>query len=102
MLHYKLQIGCLVILCYVAFVYLREVRLYRQKLKKTYFGELLMLAIVSLVLDMATVYTVNHLETVPSWVNAVLHALFLSSIDAVIFFFCLYILKIAGSLPRTT
>ncbi|MBQ7360189.1 MAG: hypothetical protein IJW63_08850 [Lachnospiraceae bacterium] len=55
MLHYKLQIGCLLILCYVAFVYLREVRLYRQNLKKTYFGEILVLGIGTLVLDMAAV-----------------------------------------------
>lgn len=101
MLHYKLQFGCLVILCYIAFIYLREVKIYKQKLRKSYFDELVLLGIVAVLLDMATVYTVNHLNTVPELLNQVLHALFLTSIDVVIFVLCLYILNIAGAMPKT-
>lgn len=42
----KLQIGCLVVLLYVAFVYLRDSR----KFRETYFGELVMLGIISVFL----------------------------------------------------
>ena len=101
MLHYKLQLGCLVILLYLSFIYLKEARIYKQRVKKSYFGKLLFLGIIALVLDMATVYSVNHLDTVPLLLNQILHALFLSCIDVIIFALCLYILNIAGAMPRT-
>lgn len=100
MLHYKLQIGCLFILLYIGYTYLKEAKMYKQK-RKHYFQLLLLIGIIALFLDMATVYSVNHLSAVPLVLNHVLHALFLSCIDLIIFMLCQYILNIAGAIPNT-
>ena len=99
MLHYKLQFGCLIILLYIGFTYLREARIYRQRIKH-YFQLLLGTGIIAILLDMATVYSVNHLDTVPPILNQILHAFFLSSIDLIIFMLCQYVLNIAGAIPK--
>ena len=83
--HCRLQIGCLIVLLYVGYVYLRECRKFQKKLENTAFDELLLLGIFSIVTDGATAYTVNHLDTVPPMVNTVLHAAFLVGLDLVIF-----------------
>lgn len=98
--HIKLQLGCLIVLLYIALIYFREHKVYNQSLNKTFFDELLMLGIVSVALDGITAYTVNHLDTVPLWLNQLLHALFLIGLDSVIFALCLYILHIAGVYPK--
>lgn len=43
--------------------------------------------LVHLALDGCTVYTVNHLDTVPMLLNGALHRLFLGSMAAVIYLF---------------
>ncbi|MBO4980390.1 MAG: HD domain-containing protein [Lachnospiraceae bacterium] len=96
----RLQIGCLAVLLYIAFIYFRECKRYHRKLKDTMFDELLLLGIVSVTLDGATAYTVNHLETVNQILNRVLHALFLAGLDAVIFVLFLYMLFITGAFPQ--
>lgn len=95
-----MQIGCLMILFYIAFIYLRECKNYHQALKHTFFDELLLLGIFSVIFDGVTAYTVNHLEAVPDVFNRILHALFLGSIDAVIFVLFLYMLYMTGAYPR--
>ena len=98
--HVRLQIGCLVILVYIAFVYLRECRKYHRSLKETFFDELLILGIVSVILDGATAFTVNNRDIVHPIINTVLHALFLIGLDTVIFALFLYMLHITGSYPK--
>lgn len=99
--HCKLQIGCLIILLYIAFIYIREYKKHGRNLKETLFDELLALGITSLLLDGATAYTVNNLDIVPPVLNMVLHALFLISLDTVIFVFFLYMLFITGAYPKS-
>lgn len=99
--HIKLQAGCLIILLYIAFSYFRERRIYKQKQQGTLFVIILTLAIASVILDGATAYTVNHLDTVNPVLNIVLHGLFLLSLDSVIFAMCLYMLFITDTFPRT-
>lgn len=94
----KLQIGCLAVLLYIAFIYLREGRAYH--LKNPLFSKLLLLGILSVILDGATAYTVNHLDLVSTILNAALHALFLISLDSVIFALFLYTLRITGAYPK--
>lgn len=60
MLHIKLQLGCLIVLSYVAFIYLKEYKNNYGKLKDTPFDDLLILGITSVILDGATAYTVNN------------------------------------------
>ena len=76
MSHIKLQLGCLAVLLYIAFIYFRECRQYKIRVNQRLFDELLLLGIVSVLLDGATAYTVNHLDTVPPVLNMALHALF--------------------------
>lgn len=97
--HTKLQIGCLTILCYIAYIYFKQCRLYRQSLEKSRFGAILILGMVEVCLDGVTAYTVNHLDTVPDAVNRILHGLFLASLDSVIFALCIYMLIITGAYP---
>lgn len=98
--HCKLQIGCLVVLFYVVFIYWRERKNYNLKQKKNLFDKMLLLGIISIILDASTSYTVNHLDTVNLLLNRMLHALFLISLDSVIFILCLYMLFITGDYPK--
>ena len=96
----KLQIGCLIILLYVAFIYIREAKRFNHKMNQSFFDELLSMGIISIILDAVTVYTVNNLETVNPVLNRILHALFFLSIDMVVFGTFLYMLNITDLFPR--
>ncbi len=95
-----MQIGCLLVLLYITFIYLRECKKHNRKFNETPFNAMLGLGIASVLLDGATAYTVNHLDTVPPVLNMILHALFLISIDSVIFVLFLYMLFITGAYPK--
>lgn len=97
----KLQIGCLVVVLYIAIVFLRGCRRYHRKPFDTPFGFVLVLSIISLVFDGLTAYTVNHLDTVNDTLNRIFHAIFLGSLDAVIFSFFMYMLYITGAFPKS-
>ncbi len=96
----KLQLGCLIVLLYVAFIYYRQCRKYHYRLRESLYDELLVLGTISVILDGATAYTVNHLEQIPEIVNKILHALFLVSLDSVIFVLFLYMLIMTGVFPK--
>lgn len=98
--HIRLQLGCLAVLVYIAFVYLSECKKYHRSLKETLFDELLILGIISVILDGATAFTVNNRDIVNPVLNTVLHALFLISLDTVIFGLFLYMLHVTGSYPK--
>lgn len=97
----KLQIGCLVVMLYIAFVYLRERRKHYGKTKPTLFDGLLTLSILSVIFDGLTAYTVNNSGMVDSALNTALHALFLISLDSVIFVVFLYMMSITDAYPKT-
>lgn len=99
--HIRLQASCLVVLIYIAFIYLNECRIYRRGIGDAPFFRLLVLGFVSVILDGATAFTVNHREAIPTVVNDILHALFLLSIDLVIFALFLYMLHITGTFPES-
>ena len=98
--HCKLQIGCLIILMYIAFIYLRECRKYKIKLRETFFDEMILIGMISVFLDGVTAFTVNHLDLVNPLLNRILHMLFLISLDTVIFMLFLYMLFITGAFPK--
>ena len=64
-------------------------RLHRRRARQAL--GLLVAVLVHLALDGCTVYTVNHLDTVPMLLNGALHRLFLGSMAAVIYLFYQYI-----------
>jgi len=96
----KMQVACIAVLLYIAFIYLRECKIYKQDLKNTLFDELLMLGIGCVIVDAITAYTVNHLDTIPPVINKFFHMMFLIGVDAVIFVLCLYMFYITGAQPR--
>ena len=96
----KLQTGCLLVVAYIAFLYVRERRRYEKKLRPTPFDGLLALGILSLTLDGVTAWTVNHLDTVPAMLNRVLHLLFFISLDSIVFLLFLYFLVSTEGLPK--
>ena len=100
MLDSKLQIGCTVVLLYIMFVYYRERIRYGLRRRMRIFDALMAVGLVTLVLDGATAYTVNHPQAVSPALNLALHGAFLVGIDAVVFVEFLYILDMVRGLPR--
>lgn len=89
LLYIRLQIGCFAVLIYIA------ISFFSVKRRKTYvhnlFSVIIISSICNLVFDMSTVYTVNHLETVPDFLNHLLHIFFVGSTALVIFCTYLYV-----------
>lgn len=98
--YFKLQTGCMILVLYVAFIYIREKREYHPQKKEQFFEGLLGLGIISILLDGLTAYTVNHLEQIPVFVNGFLHMCFLLSLDALVFMMFLYMLDITKGIPK--
>ena len=96
----KVQLGCLLIVSYIVFIYKRECKKYHKKLSSSIFDELMVLGIVSIALDGITAVTVNHLDVVNITLNRILHLLFLLSIDTVIYMMFGYMVKMTGLLPQ--
>lgn len=85
----RMEIALLLVLTFVAYIYFSAGRKQAQ-LHKT-FSVLLITMLVHLVFDAATIYTVNHLNTVPEPVNDILHRLFIGSMVFVVYLFYQYI-----------
>lgn len=96
----KLQIGCLLIIFYLAFIYYKERKRFRISDGITLYDILLGEGIWCLLLDGITACTVNHQELVHPTVNLVLHGLFLTSIDILIFLMLLYMLDATEGLEE--
>ena len=98
--HCKLQIGCMMIILYILLMYQKECRRYRRKHRFSIFDAMLAVGIVSVLFDILTAYTVNHLDTVNDTVNLLLHAGFLLSLDFFIFRLFVYMLSITAGIPK--
>ena len=85
----RMEIALFLVLVFVAYIYFSAEK-EQAALHKTFAG-LLVCALVHLVLDGITVYTVNHLDTVPQLLNDAVHRLFLGSMVLVIYLFYQYI-----------
>ena len=91
MLHYKLQIGCMVIVLLVFVLYFRERHQQKNMKRMKCFERLLIFSFVYFILDIVTVYTVNHPDTVPVALNNALHLLYLWVIDRCLLDVFLYV-----------
>lgn len=96
----KLQLGCMLVLLYIAFVYYKEIRRFHQQHKLTVFDRMLIVGIVEVLFDGLTAYTVNHLETTARWANQLFHLIFLLSLDLFIFVLFIYMISITTGLPK--
>ncbi|MBO5165601.1 MAG: response regulator [Lachnospiraceae bacterium] len=80
----RMEMACFFVVAFMAIVYFSAKR-ERTRLHKI-FSTFLLLSMVHLLLDAATIYTVNRLEEIPGWVNDILHRLF---IGTMVILFCL-------------
>ena len=85
----RMEIALFLVVAFVAYLYFTTEK-EQTALHKTFAG-LLVTVLVHLVLDGITVYTVNHLDTVPGILNDAVHRLFLGSMVLVIYLFYQYI-----------
>ena len=85
----RMEIALFLVLGYVAYMYFTAEK--QHGLLHRIFSVLLVVMLVHLALDGATIYTVNHLDTVPRPLNDAVHRLFLGSMVLVIFLFYQYI-----------
>lgn len=97
----KLQIGCILIVLYVAFIYYHERHEYKIRQKEPIFELLLYAGIFGIAFDGLTAYTVNHLAKIPAIANTIFHACFLCSLDAIVFLIFMYILDITRGIPKS-
>ena len=85
----RMELALFLVLAFVAYVYFSAEK-ERTALHRT-FSVLLVTVLVHLLLDGATVYTVNHPDTVPGLLNEILHRLFIGSMVLVVYLFYQYI-----------
>ena len=100
MQYYKLQMGCMMILLYIAFLYWKERGKYHKKHKLRIFDYLLVVGIISVLFDGITAHTVNHPDVVAPMVNMICHMFFLLSLDTLIFLLFLYMRAITEGIPK--
>lgn len=99
--HFKLQLGCLLVVLYVTFIYFLEKKSYRIKKREPVFESLLAVGILTIIFDGITAYTVNHLENVQPFLNGIFHLCFLCGLDSIVYLMFLYILEISREKPKS-
>ncbi|MGM9592894.1 MAG: sensor histidine kinase [Candidatus Onthomonas sp.] len=85
----RMEIALFLVLAFVAFVYFSAGRKH-SPLHKT-FSVLLIAMLVHLAFDAATIYTVNHLDTIPLLLNDILHRFFIGTMVLIVYLFYQYI-----------
>lgn len=85
----RMEISLILILAFVAYIYYSAGRKHTS-LHQT-FSMLLITVLVHLTFDAATIYTVNHLDTVPVLLNDILHRFFIGTMVFVVYLFYQYI-----------
>lgn len=85
----RMEIALILVLFFIACMYFSAERPHTL-LHKT-FSVLLITVIVHLIFDAATIYTVNHLDSVPAILNMILHRMFIGTMALVVYLFYQYI-----------
>ncbi|MGN0315884.1 MAG: sensor histidine kinase [Fusicatenibacter sp.] len=85
----RMEIALFFVLAFVAYVFFSAGG--KNTLLHRTFSALLITMLVHLVFDAATIYSVNHLDTVPVFINDALHRLFIGTMVLVVYLFYQYI-----------
>ncbi|MGN0294375.1 MAG: sensor histidine kinase [Lachnospiraceae bacterium] len=85
----RMEIALFLVLAFVAYVYFSAGR--KHTMLHQTFSVLLIVMLVHLVFDAATIYTVNHLDTVPLLLNNILHRFFIGTMVLAVYLFYQYI-----------
>lgn len=84
-----MEIALFFVLAFVAYIYFSAE--WRTTLLHKVFSVLLIAMMVHLLFDAATIYTVNHLSTVPILLNDILHRFFIGTMVLIVYLFYQYI-----------
>ena len=85
----RMEIALFFVVAFVAYMYYSAGR--KNGLIHKIFGLLLLTMLVHLCMDAATIYTVNHLTEIPTFVNDLLHRLFIGTMILAVYLFYQYI-----------
>ena len=85
----RMEIALFFVLAFVAYIYFSAE--WRTTLLHKVFSVLLIVMMVHLLFDAATIYTVNHLDTVPVLLNDILHRFFIGTMVIAVYLFYQYI-----------
>lgn len=96
----KLQIGCLIVVSYIAFLYYRNKIVVKNQRKFKLFDLALIVNFISIIFDGVTAITVNNLDVVNPTLNKLLHMVFLLSLDSSIFIMFIYMLYTTDLYPK--
>ena len=100
MLPFKLQIFCFILSAYVAFDFAINRRKKNMAGHTKVFIALITTYFIYLAFDCATVYTVNHTDSVNRTLNLIIHLIFFLSIEALLFLLFRYIMQITDFMPQ--
>ena len=85
----RMEIALFLVMAFVAGIYFSAER--KNTLLHRTFSVLLVVAQINLIFDGVTLYTVNHLDTVPRLLNDILHRFFIGTTVLVVYLFYQYI-----------
>lgn len=85
----RMEIALFIVLAFIAYIYFSAEKKHTP-LHRT-FSVLLVVALLHLIFDGITVYTVNHLKTVPKLLNDTAHRLFIGTMMLIFYLFYQYI-----------
>ena len=85
----RMEIALFLVLAFVAYIYFSAER--KHTLLHRTFSVLLIVVLIHLCFDGVTIYTVNHLDTVPRLLNDIFHRFFIGTIVLVMYLFYQYI-----------
>ncbi len=80
---YKTQVACAIFILYIGILYFQSAS--KKKGSSKWFVALLTCSFFQLVFDAFSVYTVNHLETVPPVINRIIHIVFLGLLQVMFY-----------------
>lgn len=100
----KEQVCCLVILMFISHIFITEGNKVDKLTEKSscnpYFDRMFIMGEVTILFDMITMYTVNHLDTVSRFWNGLFHYLFFASYELFVVILFSYWLSVSGRLPK--
>ena len=101
--YFKLQIGSLFVFLFITFDYIRQISGKKRSLScNKSFDALLIVSPWFIFFDGLTAWTVNHLDTVPLWLNNTFHCLFFLAVDVTMFLSFIYLCDATLGFPKST
>lgn len=82
----RMEMSCFMVIAFIAIIYFSAKR--ENNIIHKIFSCLMIVSMINLIFDGITIYTVNHMDTVSTWVNDLAHRFFIGTM--IIFFYLVY------------